>query len=79
MAAEVGIDYATLKTVIVNEIVSMCRWHRYALVEAIYALSLTPSSIEWRRGVRYVINTKNNGLNFLTNFIQETVFKYGAV
>ena len=79
MAAEVGIDYATLKTVIVNEIVSMCRWHRYALVEAIYVFSLTPSSIEWRRGVRYVINTKNNGLNFLTNFIQETVFKYGAV
>ena len=54
-------------------------WNEYVLVEAIYALSLIPSSIGWRAGVRYALASWGNGSNFITNFIQEMVLYSGGV
>ena len=65
--------------VIFDEIMPVYGWNKYVFIEAIYAMSLTPSSIGWRKGVRYALLAKNNGKNFLTNFVNELVYKDGAV
>ena len=65
--------------VIFDEIMPEYGWNVYVFIEAIYAMSLTPSSIGWRMGVRYALLAKDNGLNFLTNFVIEMVYKHGAV
>ena len=65
--------------VIFQELMPVYGWNKYVFIEAIYAMSLTPSSIGWRKGVRYAILAKKNGKNFLTNFVNELVYKNGAV
>ena len=87
-----GLDYATLPAdadkdcnyswhvhVIFNELIPFFGWNIYILTEALYCLSLTPSSIGWRQGCRYAMRAHGNGLNFVTNFVQELVFFHGAV
>ena len=54
-------------------------WNLHVFIEAIYAMSLTPSSIGWRKGVRHALLAKSNGKNFLTNFVVEMVYKHDAV
>ena len=85
------VDYATLEAdpnkdchyswhlhVILHEVLPIFGWNEYILVEVMFCLTLTPSSIGFRQGVRYAIAARNNGKNFITNFIQEMVFKHGA-
>ena len=85
------VDYATIEAdpnkdchyswhihVIFCEVLPVFGWNEYILVEVLFCLTLTPSSIGFRQGVRYAIAARNNGRNFITNFVQEMVFKHGA-
>ena len=85
------VDYATIEAdpnkdchyswhihVIFCEVLPVFGWNEHILVEVLFCLTLTPSSIGFRQGVRYAIAARNNGKNFITNFVQEMVFKHGA-
>ena len=86
--ADEGEDFATLTAhankdchyswfmhVIVCEVVAVYGWNLYLLIEVIYTMSLTPSSVGWRKGVRYAMMARANEKNFFENFVIETVAK----
>lgn len=63
-AREEGLDYTTLSAdankdchyswhvhVIFSKLIPLYGWTIYVLTEALYCLSLTPSSIGWREGI----------------------------
>ena len=87
-----GEDYATLPAnankdchyswfvhVIFEEVIPVYGWDIYVLCEVIYCMSLTPSAIGWRTGIRYALMARCNGDNIYENFIHEMVAKEGAV
>ena len=50
------------------------------LLEAVYAMSFTPSPIGWKRGMKWAMEmTKKNGVNPIVNFIVISVEKKGCV
>ena len=92
LAAEEGEDFATVQAnankdchyswfvhVIFTEIIPMYGWDIHVLCEVLYTMSLTPSSIGWRTGIRYANMARNNGCNLFENFIHEMVTKDNSV
>ena len=71
--------YSWFVHVVFTVIMPVYGWNLYVLVEAIYAMSLTPSAVGWKKGVEYAILAKGNGRNFFTNFVYELVSKDGSV
>ena len=91
IAQNEGVDYATLEAdpnkdcyyswhvhVIFTEVLPIFGWNEYILVEVLFCLTLTPSSIGWRQGLRYAIRSRGNGKNLVTNFVLNMVFKHDA-
>ena len=71
--------YSWYVHVILTEIVPVYGWNKYVIIEAVYAMALTPSAVGWRKGVRYALLASGNGLNFYHNFVYELVAKDDAV
>ena len=71
--------YSWFVHVIFTVIMPVYGWNVHVFVEAIYAMSLTPSAVGWKKGVEYAILAKGNGMNFFTNFVNELVSKDGSV
>ena len=71
--------YSWYVHVILTEIVPIYGWNEYVIIEAVYAMALTPSAVGWRKGVRYALLARTNGFNFYHNFVYELVAKDDAV
>jgi len=55
-------------------------FNRTFLLEAVYAMSFTPSPMGWKRGMKWALEmTKKNGVNPIVNFILITVERKGCV
>lgn len=67
--------YSWYVHVILEEIVPEYGWNDYVIIEAVVAMALTPSALGWRKGVRYALLARRNGLNFYHNFVFELVAK----
>lgn len=92
LAKKEGADFATVQAhankdchyswfvhVILTEIIPVYGWDVHVLCEVLYTMSLTPSAIGWRTGVRYALMARHNGCNLFENFIHEMVAKDEAV
>ena len=54
-------------------------WNICVIVEFLFAITLTPSPVGFKYGVKYALNAAGNGNNFIYNFIKNMVFHHDAV
>ena len=74
-----NIYYSFYIHVIFEEVMRVYGWNRCVICECLYCMSLTPSAVGWRKGLRYALRARHNGKNLITNFIEEMVYKHGTV
>lgn len=74
-----NIYYSFYVHVIFDEVMRVYGWNKYVICECLYCMSLTPSAVGWRKGLRYALKARHNGKNLITNFIEEMVYKHGTV
>lgn len=73
--------YSWFVHVYFTEVAPVYGFDEHLMVEVVYTMSLTPSAVGWRRGVRYAMHALNCGssLNFYITFCHEMVCKHDCV
>ena len=77
--ADKCVYYSYFMNIIVSRIIPVFGMVKAVLYEAIYATALTASQLGWKQGVEYAIGKRNNGKNFIVNWIEGQVHNHGHV